>query len=50
LDTKKLKLASYKKSVQAGDVDKVAAYLILESYLKKNGYLQIKFLKSFGLV
>jgi len=40
LDTKDLKLASYKKSVQAGDIDKVAAYLILESYLKKNDYLK----------
>ncbi len=39
LNTKQLSLASYKKTVQAGDIDKVAAYLILESYFKKNGYL-----------
>jgi len=39
LAAQKLKTASYKKSVQAGDIDKVAAYLILESYLQKNGYL-----------
>jgi putative Holliday junction resolvase len=32
-------LGSYKKIVQAGDIDKVSAYLILESYFKKNGYL-----------
>ena len=40
LNTKDLSLASYKKSVQAGDIDKVSAYLILESYLKKNDYLK----------
>lgn len=40
LNTKDLPLASYKKSVQAGDIDKVSAYLILESYLKKNDYIK----------
>ncbi|MCX6737341.1 MAG: Holliday junction resolvase RuvX [Candidatus Parcubacteria bacterium] len=39
LNTKQLSLASYKKIVQAGDIDKVSAYLILESYFKKNDYL-----------
>jgi putative Holliday junction resolvase len=39
LNTQQLSLGSYKKIVQAGDIDKVSAYLILESYFKKNGYL-----------
>lgn len=39
LNTKDLSLSSYKKLIQEGDIDKVAAYLILESYLKKHGYL-----------
>jgi putative transcription antitermination factor YqgF len=39
LNTKQLSVESYKKIIQAGDIDKVSAYLILESYFKKNGYL-----------
>jgi len=39
LNTKQLSVESYKKIIQAGDIDKVSAYLILESYFQKNGYL-----------